>query len=221
MCGRFYLDADHDELIAHFGLKEAPPSTARFNIAPSQVIAAVRIGESGRELVMLHWGLIPFWAKEEKIAFSTINARAETASTKPAFREAFKHRRCLIPASGFFEWKAQEDGKQPYCIRGKDGELLALAGLWEHWVDNQSGEVIESCTILVTDANETVRSIHDRMPVVIDTADYDTWLNPSIEDPVVLSPLLRPWPTERTTLFAVSQHVNSPRNGDPDCIAPL
>jgi putative SOS response-associated peptidase YedK len=221
MCGRFYLDVEHDELIAHFGLKDAPPLTAHFNIAPSQDIAAVRMGESGRELVMLHWGLIPFWAKDEKIAFSTINARVETASNKPAFREAFKHRRCLIPASGFFEWKAVKGGKQPYCIRGKDGELIALAGLWEHWEDKQSGEVVESCTILVTDANETVRTIHDRMPVILDPEDYGTWLDPSINDPVALNPLLRPWPKERTILFTVSQRVNSPRNDDPECIAPL
>jgi putative SOS response-associated peptidase YedK len=221
MCGRFYLDVEQDKLIAQFGLKDAPPLVARFNIAPSQDIAAVRMGESGRELVMLHWGLIPFWAKEEKLAFSTINARADTAATKPAFREAFKHRRCLIPASGFFEWKAVKGGKQPYCIRGKDGELIGLAGLWEHWEDRESGKVVESCTILVTDANEAVRSIHERMPVILDPDDYDTWLDPTITDPLALNPLLRPWPNERTTLFTVSKRINNPRNDDPECIAPL
>ena len=166
MCGRFYLDTPRERLREQFALKQMPLLAARFNIAPSQDIAAIREGEAGRELVLLHWGLIPHWAKEEKTKFSMINARAETVATKPAYRSAFRQRRSLVPASGFFEWKPTGRGRQPYAVWLKDADLFAFAGLWEHW-EGADGKTIESCTIIVTDANELLRPIHDRMPVIL------------------------------------------------------
>ena len=163
MCGRFYLDAKKDKLQAHYQLKQVPDLLARYNIAPTQNIAVIRQGEEGPELVMLHWGLIPAWAKEEKTHYSMINARAESVADKPAYRSAFRHRRCLIPVSGFYEWAMAGKQKQPYVILMKDTEVFSLAGLWEHW-EGEDGKVIESCTIIVTDANNTLRPIHDRMP---------------------------------------------------------
>jgi len=220
MCGRFYLDVQRDELISHFDLTKAPNLTPRFNIAPSQDIAAVLVGDQGRELKMLHWGLIPFWAKDEKIGYRTINARAETADTKPSFRAAFKYRRCLIPASGFFEWKAEKSGKQPYCIRPRKAPLFSFAGLYEHW-DDKAGRSIDSCTILVTDANEAIIPIHDRMPVILSPENYEAWLDPGTQEPEILKPLLRPCLEDKITLYPVSRRVSNPRNDDPECVAPL
>ncbi len=220
MCGRFYLDVQQDELKRHFNLESVPELISRYNIAPSQDIAAVHVGDNGRELKMLHWGLIPFWAKDEKISYRTINARAETIETKPSFRAAFKCRRCLIPATGFFEWKAEKGGKQPYCINPMNGTLFAFAGLYEHWKGG-AGKAIDSCSIIVTDANQTIRPIHDRMPVILSPANHEAWLDPDTKDPEVLKPLLRPWPDDELELYPVSKRVSNPRNDDPDCIAPL
>lgn len=150
---------------------------ARYNIAPSQSVAAIRVlsGEEGRELVSLRWGLIPHWAKEAKSEYSTINARAETVAEKPTFRAAFRRRRCLIPADGFFEWSPTPDGtgKQPWYVTRKDGGLFAFAGLLERWepADGMEGQAVDSCTIIVTEANDLLRRIHDRMPVILDPAD--------------------------------------------------
>lgn len=147
------LDTPRKRLLEQFALQQMPLLTARFNIAPSQDIAAIREGEVGRELVMSHWGLIPHWAKEEKTRFSMINARAETVATKPAYRSAFRQRRCLVPASGFFEWAQTDRGRQPYAVQLKDTDLFAFAALWEHW-EGEDGKTIDSCTIIVSDANE-------------------------------------------------------------------
>lgn len=217
MCGRFYLDTPREHLREQFALKQMPLLAGRFNIAPSQDIAAIREGEAGRELVMLHWGLIPHWAKEEKTKFSMINARAETVATKPAYRSAFRQRRCLVPASGFFEWKPTGRGRQPYAVRLKDTDLFAFAGLWEHW-EGEDGKTIESCTIIVTNANELLLPIHDRMPVILAPADYDDWLDSKTAEPDCLLTLLRPYLDKQMTLYPVSQRVNSPKNDDPECI---
>lgn len=220
MCGRFYLDVQADELMSEFGLESAPALPPRFNIAPSQQVAAVLEDKQGRRLQMLHWGLIPFWAKDAKIGYHTINARAETVESKPAFRAAFKYRRCLIPASGFFEWKAEADGKQPYCIRPKREPLFAFAGLYEHW-EGEGGKLIDSCSIIVTEANQAVKPVHERMPVILSQENYSAWLDPDNQVPRLLKPLLQPSPDEIISLYPVSKRVNNPRNDDPECIASL
>jgi putative SOS response-associated peptidase YedK len=220
MCGRFYLDVQADQLAGYFELVAVPELSPRFNIAPSQTIAAVVAGETGRELRLFRWGLIPFWAKDEKFAYRTINARAETAHSKPAFRAAFKARRCLIPATGFFEWQAGKDGKHPYCIRPRQAPLFAFAGLYEHW-KGDTGKPIDSCTILVTAANDAIQAVHDRMPVILPPEDFALWLDREMQDPVQLQSLLRPRPDDEIVLYPVSKRVNKPSNDDPACIEPL
>ncbi len=152
--------------------------TAHYNIAPSQMIPVVRATEQGRELALLKWGLIPSWAKDTAIGAKLINARAETLADKPAFRNAFRRRHCLVPADTFYEWKAIGGRKQPYSIRMTDQSLFGMAGLWEHWV-NSAGERVETCTIIATNANELVGQLHDRMPLIIQPGDYGAWLDAS------------------------------------------
>ncbi len=220
MCGRFYLDVQADELMNLFDLETVPTLPPRFNIAPSQPVVAVLEDKQGRRLQMLHWGLIPFWAKDAKIGYRTINARAETVESKPAFRAAFKYRRCLIPASGFFEWKAEAGGKQPYCIRPKEDALFVFAGLYEHW-ECEGGKLLDSCSIIVTDANQAVKPVHERMPVILSPENFAAWLDPNTRSPEILKPLLRHSPDQVVSLYPVSKRVNNPRNDDPECIAPL
>jgi putative SOS response-associated peptidase YedK len=216
MCGRFTLYTDPEVIGRRFGL--APPDgfRARYNIAPSQSLLAVRQAREGREFARLHWGLVPFWAKSEKTGYSMINARAETLADKPAFRAAYRHRRCLIPADGFYEWTPGPDGKQPHYIRMGDGEVFALAGLWEHW--EGEGRVLESCTIIVTQANQLMAPIHDRMPVIIHPDDYARWLDTDHFDAEALAALLAPYPGREMVAFPVSRHVNSPKHDDASCI---
>lgn len=224
MCGRFALYVTLEELADYFGLSEAPTQLApRYNIAPTQPVGLVRVNAQSqeREWALALWGLIPSWSKDPTIGARMINARAETVDEKPAFRAAFKRRRCIIPASGFYEWKKVNGGKQPYFITAVDGEPLGLAGLWESW-NGPNGETLESCTILTTDANETVAALHDRMPVILAPEDYDEWLGAGKDStPAELSQLkhlLRPFPADRMTLYPVSTYVNSPRNEGEACI---
>jgi putative SOS response-associated peptidase YedK len=184
----------------------------RFNVAPTQDIPVIRDTDSGRELTWMRWGFIPPWAKDPKSGPLLLNARAETASEKPAFRSAFKTARCLIPADGFYEWKKTNGRKQPYLIHRADGKPFGFAGLWSRWKD------IESCTILTTNANELVRDMHDRMPVILAQSDYATWLNP---DSVDLTGLLKPFPATEMTAVAVNPIVNNARNEVPECIEPI
>jgi putative SOS response-associated peptidase YedK len=220
MCGRFNRRASPRDVADLFDVtvSELPP---RYNIAPTQPVAAVRIrpSEKGRELVDLRWGLIPSWADDPKIGFRLINARADTAATKPSFRAAFKARRCLIPSSGFYEWQKREGTKlkQPFHIGLKDDRLFAFAGLWEEW-HNPGGEVIESFTILTTDANELMRPIHNRMPVILPPADYAAWLDPKEQDREALTKLLRPFSPDEMVAYPISTFVNSPRNEGPKCV---
>jgi putative SOS response-associated peptidase YedK len=202
----------------------------RFNIAPTQDVPVVRIGLDGeREIVSMHWGLIPSWAKDRTVGYKLINARSESADSKPAFRMAFRARRCVIPAAGFYEWKkmkpAPEGGgkvrKQPYFITLKANEPMVFAGLWESWTDRESGEHIDSCTILTTDANATLRELHDRMPVVLDEAAWTRWLDPRKEDVGELKALLRPAPDEWFTMRPVSPRVNVAKVDEPSLIAPV
>jgi len=223
MCGRFNIIPDAQAWIsaAHvlrdtevfFGL------SPRYNVAPSQDIPAIRIDPQSRErqACLLQWGLIPSWARDKKIGYRMINARAETVAEKPAFRAAFKRRRCLLPASGFYEWQ-RTNGKQPYNIRRADGRPLFFAGLWEHW-EGEEGN-IESCTIIVTEANEAMTRVHDRMPVILDEDRIDPWLDAAETDKARFAELLQPYGGE-LEIYPVSRAVNSPRNDGPDLIRSL
>ena len=222
MCGRFTLFEADKILSKEFGVSSVPPLSPRYNIAPSQPIAAVRTPHTGtgRELALLRWGLIPSWSKDPAIGNRLINARAETAGEKPSFRNAFRRRRCLIPANGFYEWQRQERGKQPYFVRMRDGRIFAFAGLWDRWESPDEG-VIETCTILTTAANAVLAPIHDRMPVILPQTDYARWLDPTLKDPDSLSPLLVPFPPEKMLAIPVSPRVNAPSTDDEKCITPL
>lgn len=221
MCGRFTLASPVQALAAQFNLPEVPALEPRYNIAPTQAVAAVRAaGEATlRELALLHWGLIPFWAKDPEVGARLINARSETVAEKPAFREAFRRRRCLVLADGFYEWQKQDGGKQPFYVRMNDGRPFAFAGLWEHW--NGPEGVIESCTLLTTQPNDVMRPLHNRMPVILELKDYDLWLDPGIRQTDLLLPLLCPYSPAEMVAFPVSRRVNSPDNDDPQCIVPL
>jgi putative SOS response-associated peptidase YedK len=222
MCGRYTLSTNAQVLADLFRLEEAPALPPRYNIAPTQEVAIVRSeGEPGlRRMALARWGLIPSWAKDREIGARMINARADTAAEKPAFRSAFKSRRCLIPADGFFEWQAREGRKQPHLIRRRDGGVLAFAGLWERWAP-AGEEAIESCVILTTAANEVLRPIHDRMPVILPPEAWPLWLDPAERERERLQPLLVPYPAAAMMAYPVGLAVNSPRRDDPSCIEPL
>jgi putative SOS response-associated peptidase YedK len=227
-------------------LELAPPElTPRYNIAPTQLVIAVRQtpesekgsgtdgakhpeGRSGTrspspfsaQWSRLRWGLIPFWAKDRAIGHQMINARGETVATKPAFRAAFKSRRCLIPADGFYEWKKlSPTKKQPQYITLKDQRPFCFAGLWESWTDKETNEVTESCTIITTDANEFLLPLHDRMPVIVDPKDYQPWLDREFKDTAWLQAKLKPWASDDMAFYPVDTLVNNPRNDQPECIA--
>jgi putative SOS response-associated peptidase YedK len=217
MCGRFTLHTLPDVLQDHFGVDQLPSELApSYNISPSQDIAAVRMLGERRRLDMLRWGLVPAWAKDVKIGYRMINARAETVADKPAWRTAFRLRRCLIPADGFYEWRRTADGKQPYHIRMKDGGVFGLAGIWER--REVADGVLESCSIIVTAANDTIRPVHDRMPVIIAPQDYTAWLDPGLRDPGALQQCLRVWPAGDMEVYPVSSRVNRSVNNDAHCI---
>jgi putative SOS response-associated peptidase YedK len=204
-----------------FGLDDVPELSPRFNIAPTQAVAAVRArAGGGRELVALTWGLIPSWSKDRAIGSRMINARAETVGEKPAFRAALRARRCLILADGFYEWQKLGARKQPHHIRMRDGRPFAFAGLWERWTP-PDGDPVESCTIITTVPNEIVAPIHDRMPVILAPAELDLWLDPGVRDPAVAAGLLRPHPAGDMVAYPVSLRVNSPGADDPSCVVPL
>lgn len=220
MCGRFALNSPPQRIAQHFSLDDVPELVPRYNIAPSQVIPLVRHNaEAKREMALVRWGLIPAWSKEPKTEYSTINARAETVASKPAFRSAFRSRRCLVPADGYFEWQKRPGSKlkQPFLVSLKDQGLFAFAGLWERW--QQGDTAIESCTIIVTDANALTRPIHDRMPVILDPSNYDVWLDRNTPL-ATLQALLKPYDSERMKAFPVGTRVNNPRNDDPQLIEP-
>lgn len=222
MCGRFTLRATPEQIATLFDLETVPPVQPRYNIAPTQPVLIVRENpHTGvREATYVNWGLVPFWADDPKIGSRMINARAETAHEKPAFRAAFRYRRCLIPADGFYEWQKQpRGGKKPYLIGLADQGLFAFAGLWEHW--ERDGSVIESCTILTTGPNELVAPLHNRMPVILHPQDYAEWLDHTLQKPDPLRHLLRPFPADRMIAAPVSTHVNSPANEDARCVEPI
>lgn len=222
MCGRFTLITPAEALAEQFQLFEIPSLAPRYNIAPTQPVAAVRRvpGDGQRELVLLRWGLVPFWAKDPGIGARMINARSETVAERPAFRAAFRRRRCLVLADGFYEWRRLERGKQPFYVRLRDERPFAFAGLWEHW-EGPDEAAIDSCTLLTTEPNDLIRSVHSRMPVILAPKDYDLWLDPGLQKAELLRPLLRPYPSEGMLAYPISTWVNKPKNDSPRCIEPL
>ncbi len=221
MCGRFALYADYEALLKRFDIEEAALEQAsykeNYNVAPSQQIAAVINDGKRNRLGTFRWGLIPPWAKDQKIGYKMINARGETAAEKPSFRNAFKKKRCLIPASAFYEWKKGEGGKTPMLIHLEEDELFAFAGLWESW-KAPDGEMVHSCTILTTQPNALMAEIHDRMPVILSKGDEQAWLDPNVQDPELLQELIKPYQRSGLEAYEVSDAVNSPKNNGEELI---
>ncbi len=214
MCGRFAFYSPSEAAAALFGASGSVDVEPRYNIAPTQYVAAIRNDEEQqREIVMLRWGLVPFWAKDPAIGNRMINARAETVAEKPSYRAAYRHRRCIVLADGFYEWQRQGDRKVPHFISLASGEPFALAGLWEHWKDKQTGDSLQTTTLITTDANEFMRPLHHRMPVVLEPASADEWLagsNDLLDDVAERTPALQAWPVDR--------RVNNARNEGEDLI---
>ena len=222
MCGRYSLAASGEDIANVFELDEIPSIEARYNVAPSQDVPVVRAtgAEGARALTRLRWGLIPHWADDPLVGARTINARAESAALKPTYRDPFRERRCLVPADGFYEWKRLTDHKQPFRITLKGGKLFAFAGLWDSW-QNPEGESIETFTIVTTEPNELLGSIHDRMPVILPPEHYRTWLDPSFDDIGRLQGLLGPYPAANMEAYPVGFGINVPEHDDPSLIEPL
>jgi putative SOS response-associated peptidase YedK len=223
MCGRYRLSRRKQLVEEYFDcVSDESDWSPRYNIAPTQPIPVIRQNpkEPIRELSLLRWGLIPSWAKDSSVAAKMINARSETASTKPAFRDALKSRRCLIPADGFYEWAKTGKGKQPYCFEVNDGELFAFAGIWDRWKD-PSGQWVKSCSILTTAPNAVTAPVHDRMPVILDPDSYDLWLDPGMRDVSAASKLLKPCDARLMRRFPVSTRLNRVANDDEACSAPF
>lgn len=216
MCGRFTLRAPAQVIVEQFQLSLPVQWTPRFNIAPTQTVLVVVEHPAGQRIAKpMSWGLVPSWAKDPSMASSLINARSETVAEKPSFRAAFRRRRCLVVADGYYEWKTENKLKQPYLIRQPSGLPFGIAGLWETWGDS----AWETCTLITTDANERLRPIHNRMPVILEPDTFSEWLDPKQENPAQLLPLLRPADPDRLLAEPVSRHVNNARNDDPECVA--
>jgi putative SOS response-associated peptidase YedK len=223
VCGRYRLSRRKQKLEEQFAaaLDDADWSP-RYNIAPTQLVPVVRQNPRSvrREISMIRWGLIPSWAKDSSKAATMINARSETAATKPAFCDSLKFRRCLIPADGFYEWQKIGKAKQPYCFEVKQGELFSFAGLWETW-NEPSGKILETCSILTTTPNIVTAPVHDRMPVILDPRFYDPWLHLELTDTSVISQFLKPFDARLMNCFPVGSRVNRPVNDDPECSTPV
>ena len=218
MCGRYMLARDAQSLAAEFGIAAPEQLAPRYNIAPTQPTLIVREEEKRRVAMLVRWGLVPFWADDIAIGQRMINARAETVADKPAFRAAFRRRRCLVPADGYYEWQTRNGRKQPYWISATDSHCFGLAGLWESW--QRDGNELQTMSLMTCAANQRLSEIHDRMPVIIERQHYTTWL--ASETPLVaLQALLRPAANETVVMRAVSTRVNSARNDGPACIEPL
>ena len=216
MCGRFNLTATIQEIGGYFDLSHLPRHEVSFNIPPGQkILTIVQLEDNSYKGVYLYWGLIPSWAKNAKTSSHLINARAETLAEKPSFRRAFKKRRCLIPATGFFEWRQTESGKQPFHIYKSDRSLFAFAGLWEHWENN--GSTVYSCTIITTSANNFMQAIHKRMPVIIPATAYHTWLNRQVKE-LELEALLAASDYQNFQATPISNRINNPVHNDMECL---
>lgn len=221
MCGRINLLMSPGELAAIFELFREPEWAPRYNMGPLQPILAVRQTPAGRAADRVQWGLVPSWATDPKVGSQMFNARAETVATKPAFRSSFRRRRCLVPASGFYEWQVLDrKTRQPWNIFRADGQPLALAGLWERWTA-PDGSVLESCTVITTTPNAFMAELHDRMPVILDPSVWDLWLTPDEIAPEALLELLVPCPDDWLQRFPVSTLVGNIRNESPECLKPI
>ena len=223
MCGRFALRSSLPEIARLLGVETTSlpvDGGPRFNIAPSTTVpVCVQDAAAVRRLVPMRWGLIPHWARDAKIAYRTINARAETVADKPAFRSAFRHRRCLVPSDGYYEWQALTGRKQAWLIRARDERPFFMAGLWDRWRGEDGS--LDTYTIVTTPANALCAQIHHRMPVILDAPEHAAWLNPGADDAGALLALLSPCPVQRLELLPVSTHVNNPRHDDERCVAPV
>ena len=215
MCGRFTLHSDNQKIADTFGLQgiELAP---RYNICPTQYIHVIRSVDGLRHLVPMRWGLIPSWSKKMDLSFKLFNARAETVHKKPSYSQVLKTKRCLIPADGFYEWKQVGAQKYPYFIHLKQNHPFAFAGLWDQW--QGPDELIESCTIITTQANRLLMQLHDRMPVILDSSEYDFWLNPQIQDVQNLLPMLDQYKEQNIEFHPVGLSVNNPRVNGPELI---
>jgi putative SOS response-associated peptidase YedK len=220
MCGRYTLTSAPEAIRELFRYLERPNFPPRFNIAPSQPIAIVRLVEGQRQFALVRWGLLPSWVKDPKAFTLLINARGESVCEKPAFRAAMKRRRCLIPADGFYEWQAAGGRKQPFYVRAKSGAPFAFAGLWETWT-GPNGEELDTAAIVTTSANKTLAAIHERMPVVVPPEAFDLWLNCAVVDATTASALIAPAPENFFEAYPVSTHVNRVANDDPKLVEPL
>lgn len=221
MCGRFAVDVAPEVLSETFNLAETPIMGPRYNVAPTQEAAVVREGaDGGTRLDLLHWGLIPAWAKERTVACKMINARSETLHEKASFRQAYKYRRCVVPVSGFYEWRHDGKAKLPHYIRIRDGLPMLFAGLWESW-RSPEGESVESFTILTTTANRLLEFIHERMPVILHPAECGRWLDRRLTDPTGLAGLFQPYPADLLEMWPVSPLVNTPKVDSSELIAPI
>jgi len=223
MCGRYRLSRRKQLVAEYFDTVPGDDEwNQRYNIAPTQPVPIIRQHpkEPRRELLLVRWGLIPSWAKDTTGSAQMINARSETAATRPAFRDALASRRCLVPADGFYEWLRTGKAKQPYCFEVGDGELFAFAGLWDRWKD-PSGQWIKSCSILTATPNAVTSAVHDRMPVILDRADYDLWLDPGMGNVDAVSELLKPYDARAMRSYPVSNRVNHVANDDAECAKPI
>ena len=222
MCGRYVLKRkDLDALLQQLGVKDPREFASSYNIAPSTVIPAIRAmpGNAGREAVGLQWGLVPSWSKDAKSGAKMANARSEGIASKPAFRDALRRRRCVVPASGFYEWQTIGRLKQPWFFQMKDESPFVFAGLWERW-RSPDGVELQTCSLITTTPNDVVRAFHDRMPVILRDAAIDTWLDAALQEPSGVEPLLAPLPDGVMKATPVSPRVNSVRNEGPECIEP-
>jgi putative SOS response-associated peptidase YedK len=221
MCGRFSFHQAPETVAEWFKLAGIPQIKPRYNIAPTQSVPTVLQQEETqeRQFQMMRWGLIPSWSKDMKMGAKLINARSETVAEKPSFRSPFRRRRCWILADGFYEWETTDSGKQPFYFQLQEGQPFAFAGLWERW-QSPEGEVIESCTILTTAANELMRRIHVRMPVILSPTSRDRWLDPATP-PEELHPLLTPYDSQAMICYPVSRMVNTPKTDSQDCVQPI
>ena len=223
MCGRYRLSRRKPVVEEYFdSVSDEQDWVPRYNIAPTQPVQVIRQNPTQpfRELSLMRWGLIPSWAKDTSGAASMINARSETAGTKPAFADALKYRRCLIPADGFYEWKRSAGSKQPYCFEVNNGELFAFAGLWDRWKD-ANGNWLKTCTILTTTPNTVTSAVHDRMPVILNASDYDLWLDPGMRNVPAVSDLLKPYDARAMRSYPVSTRINHVANDDEECSRPV
>jgi len=221
MCGRFTFNLPPELLAEIFGLAEFPSVVPRFNVAPTQPIPVIRqYADARNHFDLLRWGLVPSWAKDLAVGSRMINARSETITEKPAFRQAIRYRRCLILASGFYEWQQEGKAKQPWLIRLKGGLPMVFAGIWDTWKSAEAG-VVETCSILTTGSNPLIEPLHDRMPVVLSPAEYATWLDRQVTDPASLQHKFQPYPADLMEMYPVSPLVNNVRNDSAHLIDPV